>query len=1034
MANPFDGHEMPSPDVPVAVLARELEARYGLVGALRPLGSHQDQNLLFRADDGRRLLVKVANAAYPAEELAAQDAAMLHVAAKGLPFATPVPVAAADGAPTFAVEDASGRCIARVLSWVEGTPLHEAGYLSPPVRVAFGEVAGSLATALADLEHPGADRVIQWDCRQAHHVVEALGGALPAHPRRDRARVVAAAAHARLGELVPSLRNQVIHGDLTTYNMVARRDAAGRLVPVGVIDFGDLVSSYLAGELAVALTGLVVHVPEAALEVACDIASGFHATCPLGDAELAALWPLVRLRATASAVSGDHQLATDPSNAYVRDSVELEWDAFAAIDAIPDGLAEEAIRAALGLGPSLAARAAALSVHEERPVPAVPVDRPVVVDLGVAMDGVAPGRWADAAALAALVEGARAAGAPVGRHAEGRLVHARADVREAPATVHLGADVFAPAGTPVAAPLAGRVARRAERALVLACDGLDVHLRGVEPAVEEGAAVAAGDVVGRIAEAPAGALLPAHLHVQAAVPGADPPPLATPAEAAGWRALSPDPSPLLGLAPGTLVAPEDDPEALLARRDAVLASVQERYYARGPRIERGLGHHLHALDGRVYLDVVNNVAAVGHSHPRVAEAVGRQLRLLNTNSRFNYRLIVEYAERLAALLPPALDTVFLVSTGSEAVDLALRVARIATGRRDVLAVRSAYHGWTGATDEISTSIVDNPRALETRPPWVHVVDSPNAYRGAHRGPDAGARYADDVRATLERLAASGGAPAAFIAEPLYGNAGGVELPAGYLAEAYRLVRAAGGLAIADEVQVGLGRTGEAVWAFEREGVEPDVVTIAKAAGNGVALGAVITRRELADRFRDEGSFFSSRGRLARLVRRRHRRPRRAARRGPPGERARRRRAPEGAPRGARRPPPARRRGARRRPLPRPRARARPGDARAGTRGDACDLRPPARARDRRAADERRLQRAQDQAADVPHAGERRLLRRRARPRADDRLVAPTARRRTPRRSDRGRPPSARRSPRGSGAGPRPSPSRRSRRARPGRAR
>ena len=286
--------------------------------------------------------------------------------------------------------------------------------------------------------------------------------------------------------------------------------------------------------------------------------------------------------------------------------------------------------------------------------------------------------------------------------------------------------------------------------------------------------------------------------------------------------------------------------------------MQEHYYLDPPRIERGWRHHLAATDGRVYLDMVNNVAVLGHSHPRIEAAVARQLRRLNTNSRFHYASVVEFTERLAGLLPEPLDTVFLVNSGSEAVDLAIRLALVATGHRDVVAVREAYHGWTYASDAVSTSTADNPNALATRPRWVHAVDAPNSYRGRYRGADAD-RYAGDAAAAISELAASGRPPAAFLAEPFYGNAGGMALPDGYLAAVYAEVRRCGGLAIADEIQVGYGRLGHWFWGFEQQGVVPDVVTVAKAMGNGYPLGAVVTSRAIAERYREEGYFFSSTG-------------------------------------------------------------------------------------------------------------------------------------------------------------------------------
>jgi 4-aminobutyrate aminotransferase-like enzyme len=327
-----------------------------------------------------------------------------------------------------------------------------------------------------------------------------------------------------------------------------------------------------------------------------------------------------------------------------------------------------------------------------------------------------------------------------------------------------------------------------------------------------------------------------------------------PEYAAGWLSLVADPAPLLGWPAASPPAGDD----LLTRRAAAFATVQEHYYADPPRIERGWRQHLAATGGRVYLDMVNNVAVLGHSHPRVEAAAARQLRRLNTNSRFNYAAVVEFSERLAGLLPDPLDTVFLVNSGSEAVDLALRLALVTTGHQDVVAVREAYHGWTFASDAVSTSTADNPNALTTRPSWVHTVDAPNSYRGRYRGGQAG-RYAADAVRAIAGLAAGGRPPAAFLAEPFYGNAGGMPLPDGYLAAVYAEVRRHGGLAIADEIQVGYGRLGHWFWGFEQQGVVPDVVTVAKAMGNGYPLGAVITSREVAGRYRDAGYFFSSTG-------------------------------------------------------------------------------------------------------------------------------------------------------------------------------
>jgi 4-aminobutyrate aminotransferase-like enzyme len=423
-----------------------------------------------------------------------------------------------------------------------------------------------------------------------------------------------------------------------------------------------------------------------------------------------------------------------------------------------------------------------------------------------------------------------------------------------PATLHLGADVHVPAGLPVRAPLAGQVVEAGERAIVLALEAEPAYVRlaGVAPSVAAGARVPAGAELGRVAVAGAGAPAP-HVHVQLA--GApDLPGLGRPRERAAWLGLCPDPSALVGT-DAAARAPAGA-RAQRARRERSVASPQRLYYDDPPEFVRGAGHVLYDADGRPYIDAINNVAVVGHAHPAVTEAAHRQLRLLNTNSRFLYGVMSEYAERLAALLPAPLDRVFLVNSGSEAVDLALRLARVFTGRQDVVALEGAYHGWTTATDELCANGVDRPNWRELLPPHVHIAELPDPYRG--RFGDDGPAYVASLRAELAAAGRRGGA-AAFVCEPLLGNQGGVPIARGYLAAAYAAARAAGTVCIADEVQVGYGRTGDDFWAFAHEDVVPDVVCVAKATGNGHPVGAVICTPEIADAFDRAAPFFSSTG-------------------------------------------------------------------------------------------------------------------------------------------------------------------------------
>ena len=793
---------LPVPRVTIQDAERMAESSFGLTVRAEPLGSQQDSNFLLVEPVGAVAgVLKIANPAFTAAEIEAQDDAARCVALSGGLRAGTV----LHGPVTVPVD--GGVALARVLRHLPGGTLAGAGcYLSPRVVAGLGTVAGQVSRALGPFTHPGLDRVLQWDLRHALRVVAALAGHVRDEGLRARVTSAAEAAWSRVEPLAGQLPWQTVHGDVTDDNVVCHLER-GLRTPDGIIDFGDLTTSWAVGELAVAITSVLRHAGAEPCSVLPAVRA-FGELRPLSAEEAAVLWPLVVLRAAVLVVSGEQQAAIDDGNDYVTGALEHERRLFERAMSVPAEVMTGLILAELGLG------------GEPRRFPPGqvldlgPLDlgHCAVLDLSVQSGAVDQGAWLepgleDRLALVLLADGYDAVAT---RFGEARLTASGVLAEVSPATVATGIDLWTAA--PVELP--------AE--LTVSGDGNRVHVS---------------------------------LRAEGAP---EVPPLVRPEYAAGWLSLVADPGPLLGL-PAAAGAPEED---LLGRRAASFAAVQEHYYRDPPRIERGWRHHLAATDGRVYLDMVNNVAVLGHAHPRVEAAVARQLRRLNTNSRFNYASVVEFSERLAALLPGPLDTVFLVNSGSEAVDLALRLALVATGRQDVVAVREAYHGWTYASDAVSTSTADNPDALSTRPPWVHVVDAPNSYRGRYRGAGADTetvRYSGDAVLAIGELAAAGRPPAAFLAEPYYGNAGGMPLPDGYLAAVYAEVRRHGGLAIADEIQVGYGRLGHWFWGFEQQGVVPDVVTVAKAMGNGYPLGAVVTSRAIAERYRDAGYFFSSTG-------------------------------------------------------------------------------------------------------------------------------------------------------------------------------
>ncbi|WP_217185700.1 aminotransferase [Streptomyces sp. AC495_CC817] len=849
----FAEDALPAPRMTPAEAELIAAEHLGVTARAQAVGSQQDANFLLLADDGTpATILKIANPAFSTVEIDAQDAAADLIASACPELRVATVLRRPDGSPLrTTVDTENGPAVARLLRHLPGGTLSGPRHLSPGTVARMGTIVGKVSTALRDFRHPGLDRVLQWDPQHADRVVAKLARHIGEPDRRAAVRTATAEAWAHVRKLAAALPSQAVHLDLTDDNLIRCLDSRPPM-PDGIIDFGDVTTSWAVGELAVSLSSMLHHDGVEPHHVLPAVRA-FHAVRPLSPEEAEAVWPLVVLRAAILVASGRHQAAVDEDNSYATDALDHEWRIFEQATRTPLPVMSHLIREATGMT-DVPARTA------QADVPAHPLMRDLaahditLLDLSAEADSMDHGAWTDAGTEARLVTSALADGAAAvaTRYAHARLAETPALSAESPATVPTGIDLWLGRDAVVQAPAAGKVlaATPGHVELTYGAQALSLSFsREIQPVVTTGATVRAGEDIAHLRSG-------ASLHIALRDPdGPAAPRLVRPEYAAGWLALTADPAPLLGLPAESDRASEGH---LLDRRAAAFATVQEHYYANPPRIERGWRHHLLSADGRSYLDIVNNVTPLGHAHPRVERAVSRQLRRLNTNSRFHYASVVEFSERLAALLPDPLDTVFLVNSGSEAVDLGLRLAVGASGRPDVVALREAYHGWTYASDAVSTSLQDNPNALATRPSWVHTVDSPNSYRGRHRGPDA-ARYAPEAVALIDELAAAGRPAGAFIGETFYGNAGGVALPDGYLAQVYAAVRRHGGLAVADEVQVGYGRLGHWFWGFEQQQVVPDIVCVAKAMGNGHPLGAVITSRAVADRYRDQGYFFSSTG-------------------------------------------------------------------------------------------------------------------------------------------------------------------------------
>jgi 4-aminobutyrate aminotransferase-like enzyme/Ser/Thr protein kinase RdoA (MazF antagonist) len=880
------------PDEAETIAAR----RFGALGTARPLSSERDQNFLLRLVDGGRVVLKIAHAGEDREVLELQTLALRQLAERVPGLALPRVRTAMDGTEIVEIQGDDGAIhFARLLTWVPGMLLADVRPHMPELLESLGQVIAQVDTGLEGLHHPAARRELKWDLARAGWIREHLSGVDDARRRAIVERILDRYDD-ELAPALVSLPAGTIYNDANDYNVLVRGEDPWARRVVGVIDFGDLVHSPIVCDLAIAAAYALLGKVDP-LAAAARVVAGYHAVRPLTEIEIDLLDVLIATRLAVSAVNAGVQRTAVPGNPYLTISEAPAWDALERLAALPPRLIRCVLRDACGLPavPTAPAVAQWLQAHGDELGPLVQSDLArdaTVLDLSVASPllgnlRVAADVQAFSRVIATEVEEAGAQ-VGVGRYDEPRIVYTsdafQAEGNDGPEarTVHLGLDLFLPAGARVFAPLGGVVHSFRDNAAPLdygptvilrhsVDDGrltfftLYGHLDRESVAwLQPGQPIPAGSPVGRVGDSGVNGGWPPHLHFQIVTDlleqQGDFPGVARPSQRSVWKSLCPDPNLIARIPAERFPGAAPPPQRILAERRHHLGPSLSIAYRRPLEVVRGWMEFLYDRDGRRYLDAVNNVPHVGHSHPVVVRAGQRQMAVLNTNTRYLHELAVRYAERLWATLPSPLSVCYFVNSGSEANELAIRLARAYTGRRDLVVVDGAYHGNTTTLVDVSPYKHDGPGGAGA-PGWVHKVPMPDTYRGRYRGDDPrpGERYAAFVADAITRIRGRGTQLAGFLSESMLSSAGQIVLPDGFLAAAYGHVRRAGGVCIADEVQAGFGRVGTHFWAFETQDVVPDIVTLGKPIGNGHPLGAVITTPDIAAAFANGMEYFNTFG-------------------------------------------------------------------------------------------------------------------------------------------------------------------------------
>jgi 4-aminobutyrate aminotransferase-like enzyme/Ser/Thr protein kinase RdoA (MazF antagonist) len=883
----------PTTEAQAIRLAREL---YGLEATARALPGEYDDNFHLTSADGREFVLKVM---HPARELSFIDLqcrGLTHLAQHAPQLPLPRVITNRSGGLFTSIAAADGATrLVWLLSFVKGTVLAKVRPHTAELLGDLGRFLGEMDAALQSFAHPAAHRELKWDSSRADWITEYVKDIGDAN-RRPLVEKFLALYETEVVPVLPRLRRSVIYGDANDHNVLVSDPWPQPRKVVGVIDFGDVHHGLTVSELAIAAAYGILG-KEDPLPAAAAIVAGYHGAFPLDEAELSVLYALIGARLAVSVTNSAHRKISMPDDPYVTVSEAAAWEALERLEKIHARFAQYTFRAACGLSPvpqsekikkwmeGNAGSAASILEADVKTAPSLVFD----LSVGSTFLGAKPGVVNNPDVRERLFAEMKRTGAAfgVGRYDEPRLIYtsplfgASNNPTDERRTVHLGMDLFVEPGTRLRAPLDGVVFLTANNVAPLdygplvilqheAGDGekfftLYGHLtKETLVRLRVGQRVGRGEEFARVGTAEENGGWTPHVHFQIILDllelGADFPGVAYASQRDAWTNLSPDPNLLLGIPATRFPANEPAIGETLAARRSFLGKNLSVSYQRPLKIVRGWMQYLYDDTGRAYLDVYNNVPLVGHSHPRVVQAAQAQLALLNTNTRYLHDNVNRYAERLTRLLPEPLRVCFFVNSGSEANELALRLARAHTGREDIIVLEHAYHGNTNTLVDISPYKFDGPGGRGKKP-WVHVAPLADDYRGAYRRGDkqAGAKYARHVAEILERVKAEGRGVAAYIAETLPSVGGQIVFPPDYLAEVYRQVRAAGAVCIADEVQVGFVRLGTHFWGFESQGVVPDIVVLGKPIGNGFPLAAVVTTTEIADSFNNGMEFFSTFG-------------------------------------------------------------------------------------------------------------------------------------------------------------------------------
>lgn len=775
----------------------------------------------------------------------------------------------------------------RLLSWISGRVWSSVNPQLDALRYSLGEECGALTAALQGFEHPLAKRTFEWDIAQAQWTLEyqdIFEG--------DEQQIIKQFYKQFEAQQVTyqQLRKTVVHNDANDNNVIVSEDLIAPRV-IAAIDYGDAIHTQIINDVAISCAYTIMG-HQNPLEAALPIVKGYHQNFPLKEKELEHLYIAIAMRLVISVTKSAINKKKEPDNEYLLISEQPAWQVLRKWSQINPQFAHYSFRKACGYRSHpneevFKKWAETNTVSIATIFPTIAVDTFYPIDLSV------ESTWLGNATAFEDIEWMQfklnrlqkeqPKSILAGGYLEARPFYTtdaykiEGNSGAEHRTIHLGMDFWVPSDTPLHAPFAGTVYAVHNNnkhkdygpTIILKHDlengesfyTLYGHLSIQSlSTVSKGESIQKGQLIGYIGTPEENVGWNPHLHFQIMLDllgnTVDFPGVCTPRTQTIWSSICPDPNMLFQsqtLANSQKVTNDD----LIRYRKRHLGKSLSLQYKTPIKMVRGEGVHLIDQWGQKYLDTVNNVAHVGHEHPKVVKAGQNQMGLLNTNSRYLHENINALTKELIETLPSKLNVLHFVNSGSEANELAIRMVKAVTGQKDIIASEIGYHGNSNACIDISSYKFDGKGGTGA-PKHTHIFSLPDTFRGKYMGEDASQKYAEEVLSLIENIKAEGRNVGAIIIESIISCGGQIELPEGFLKQVYDYIRKEGGLCIADEVQVGCGRLG-VWWGFQLHNVVPDIVTIGKPLGNGHPLAAVACTQEVADKFANGMEYFNTFG-------------------------------------------------------------------------------------------------------------------------------------------------------------------------------